>query len=256
MKKLTTTLLTFLSVTITLAQVQNKKIVKITYKSVPVSQYCVSKKDAAETRTLNRGTTLDLLNGHRSYYTLLINLIDRNSIFIQDSVRISTIKGIEDMNASNAEDLIYSFNPVGNKTFKLENFLGQMFYTEGTTGDIEWELTDERKQIVGLECKKAVSKNRDLRLTAWYTNALPISSGPSIYLGLPGLVVWVEDFYRTTQIEKIEYSNSTVNFEAKLKKLQSEFEAVKKSKITKEKTLIMDKVMFANKAYKQIHIGE
>ena len=62
----------------------------------------------------------------------------------------------------------------------------------------EWLLQEEKKEIAGYTCKKAISSTKftdrfgkisDLKITAWYTDEIPISLGPKNYAGLPGLIL-------------------------------------------------------------------
>ena len=73
---------------------------------------------------------------------------------------------------------------------------------------IQWKLSDETKTILGYNCKKATGKTeRGSELEAWYTEEIPISSGPESFIGLPGMVLLVdinkgEFVYTATQIKK------------------------------------------------------
>lgn len=52
-----------------------------------------------------------------------------------------------------------------------------------------WRLTDEIKDILGYECRKAVCDFRGRSYEAWYTEDVPMSTGPYYFRGLPGLIV-------------------------------------------------------------------
>lgn len=58
---------------------------------------------------------------------------------------------------------------------------------------INWVLTKEEKVISSYKCKKAVGKYRNRKITAWYTNEIPIPEGPYTFKGLPGLVIEAYD---------------------------------------------------------------
>lgn len=56
--------------------------------------------------------------------------------------------------------------------------------------NIEWRITDERREIAGFDCRKAVGRLYDsLYVVAFYTDEIPVSSGPEVYHGLPGLIL-------------------------------------------------------------------
>jgi len=230
------------------AQGNKKPIARIIYKTIPVSQYSIEKGDLVSTPT--KGSALELLNGYKSYYTLLINLKTRASIYEFDSLVTTKVRGRESDNVSAGDEVHFCFKPAGNTTYKSEGLFNQSFKTIGTVGDIEWVITNEKKQVQGFDCTKAVSKNKDLLMTVWFTNAIPVSSGPGTYLGLPGLVVWAEDFFRTVQLEKVEYSDNTAAFETKLKKYEASY--IGKVNFTKEPVFILRKANLGNYFYKLI----
>ncbi|MFM9947613.1 MAG: GLPGLI family protein [Saprospiraceae bacterium] len=54
-----------------------------------------------------------------------------------------------------------------------------------------WQITQEQKQIAGITCTKAVSKQGTA--TAWFAPSLPYSDGPQEgVFNLPGLVLYLE----------------------------------------------------------------
>lgn len=68
-------------------------------------------------------------------------------------------------------------------------------YNEGDvwssdTLNYEWTPMDEFKTINGYKCQKATAKNkRGENITVWFTEDIPISSGPYFLTGLPGLIL-------------------------------------------------------------------
>ena len=55
------------------------------------------------------------------------------------------------------------------------------------------ELTNEKKQILNYNCKKATTSFRGRDFEAWYTEEVPLKNGPWKFCGLPGLIVKVID---------------------------------------------------------------
>lgn len=241
--------LVFISM-LSFSQDTSKKIIKISYTSVPISLIGV---DNRVTNSIKRANEAAVLGSHKTYYTLLINIKSRASIYYFDSLVFNKPKGQEKSAVSIADEVKFCIKPIGNNTFKYETVMDQLFLSKGTVGDIEWIITNEKKVINGFECTKAVAKNKDLMLFAWFTSALPVSSGPSIYLGLPGLVVWVEDFFRTTQIEKITYNSDTVFFDKQMVKFQTDFGKTQKRRLTEESVVIFEKANLAKFFYKMFN---
>ncbi len=57
----------------------------------------------------------------------------------------------------------------------------------------QWELTDERDEQSGYQCKKACGVFLGREWTLWYTEEIPINIGPWLLWGTPGLIVYAED---------------------------------------------------------------
>ncbi|MEJ5105009.1 GLPGLI family protein [Chryseobacterium sp. MYb328] len=58
---------------------------------------------------------------------------------------------------------------------------------------LEWKISSDKKKIGEYECQSATLKYKNRQWTAWFTQDIPISEGPSFFKGLPGLVIWVHD---------------------------------------------------------------
>ncbi|WP_299902561.1 GLPGLI family protein [uncultured Aquimarina sp.] len=105
--------------------------------------------------------------------------------------------------------------------------------------EIQWELTNDRKKVGGYNCKKALGQFHGRSIEAWYTVEIPISDGPYIYQGLPGLILELHTPYKSFTTENIEIGSAPVKFQ-KLsigkKVTRNDFAVVEKKKI-KEMTL-------------------
>lgn len=58
---------------------------------------------------------------------------------------------------------------------------------------IKWQIEDGTKQILGHSCRKAVGQLHGRRWTVWFTMAIPVSEGPWLLAGLPGLILEAAD---------------------------------------------------------------
>lgn len=63
------------------------------------------------------------------------------------------------------------------------------FRWEETMPNIEWEITDSTKNILGYECIKATCDYHGRKWTAWFTPEIPIQDGPWKLRGLPGIIL-------------------------------------------------------------------
>lgn len=103
-----------------------------------------------------------------------------------------------------------------------EDLFGKEFLVSNNLEKLNWKITDETKQIGDYLCQKAVcvipvneeerklyeeakrknsTKNlnfindepKNVNLVAWFTPDIPISNGPNLYGGLPGLILELND---------------------------------------------------------------
>ena len=116
-------------------------------------------------------------------------------------------------------------------TRKLE-LLGKVFLIEDSIKSKNWEIKNETKNIGNYTCTKATynyKKNDSLiNVTAWFTKEIPVSNGPDIYDGLPGLILQVDDGFYTILSTKVELNTENT---VKLPKggkvvTQSEYDAI------------------------------
>src|SRR5690606_21376697 len=112
------------------------------------------------------------------------------------------------------QDKVVLFKDIKTKTYtRQEEMMGKMFLIKDSLEAPNWKLEKETKNIGDYLCYKATMEQTDSILdiksfdrkgeiqktertkiiTAWYTPQIPISNGPSLYYGLPGLVLEVQD---------------------------------------------------------------
>ena len=83
--------------------------------------------------------------------------------------------------------------------------------------NLEWKISDETRDIAGFECRKAVTKICDsVYVVAFYTDQIPVSTGPESFGGLPGMILGlaIPRLYTTwfaTKLELIEPSTAQLN---------------------------------------------
>lgn len=54
-----------------------------------------------------------------------------------------------------------------------------------------WQITNETRTISNYKCRKATSNYNGMSFTAWFTDEIPINTGPDKFDGLPGLILYV-----------------------------------------------------------------
>ncbi|AZQ63946.1 GLPGLI family protein [Flammeovirga pectinis] len=59
--------------------------------------------------------------------------------------------------------------------------------------NFEWEIKKDKKIILGYECVKAEGQYGNRKFIAWFSIEIPISDGPYVFNGLPGLILEIYD---------------------------------------------------------------
>lgn len=75
----------------------------------------------------------------------------------------------------------------------------------------DWIISDETEKILGYQCKKAIYKRNDVEFTAWFTEEIPISDGPFLYSGLPGLILKISSKYLDIVAYNLKIKNETID---------------------------------------------
>jgi GLPGLI family protein len=76
-----------------------------------------------------------------------------------------------------------------NKKIEQRDFMSRMFLIESDLKKMEWKLTGNQKMILDYPCQEAVLKDTAKKVVAWFTSAIPVSTGPNGYANLPGLIL-------------------------------------------------------------------
>jgi len=136
------------------------------------------------------GVKIDSISTHNEKYNL---------DFISERKTIKPQKTIFIKNYSN--NIFESF-------FLLDN---DEYYIKDELPSFEWKISNERKKINGLNCRKASTIKKSFGLIqniiAWYCEDIPINDGPLDFNGLPGLIVEIE----ADQNLKIKLINISLN---------------------------------------------
>ena len=132
---------------------------------------------------------------------------------------------------------------LNNNSLKVHNIIfGQSYLYEEPIPEINWQLSDGTKEILGYECHKATARWRGRDWTAWYSD-IPFSDGPYKFTGLPGLILGLEDATGEHKFQAIgiKKDNYPFGFDKKfnpIKTKREKFEAMQKEhKLNFGKTL-------------------
>ena len=88
------------------------------------------------------------------------------------------------------EENIWYFDFTSGKMNIQKQIVGTNFVITDSIHKIEWQITNEHREIAGYNCRKAVGKIMDdVYLFAFYTDDITISGGPCSINGLPGMIL-------------------------------------------------------------------
>jgi GLPGLI family protein len=128
--------------------------------------------------------------------------------------------------APGSEDITYH-NFGATRKVELRELAAKKYILEDSIRSMNWKLSGESKKILNYDCFKATAQriakrtmvNMDngkmerkevedtMNITAWFTNAIPVSAGPDQYQGqLPGMILEVDVNNGRTTIKAIEIS--------------------------------------------------
>lgn len=141
---------------------------------------------------------------------------------------------------SNSNDFVYK--NYEEKTLYYKERIGfKKFYIKDSLNTIDWNLTANKKEILGYKCQEATAAYKGRNYIAYFTNEISGSNGPWRFNGLPGLILEIYDVDNVFKIsatdivikkEKIEIENPY-----KDEKLLSWNEFLKLYKIKYDQTL-------------------
>jgi GLPGLI family protein len=83
-------------------------------------------------------------------------------------------------------------NLTANRQIEKREFMTREFLIETELNSSAWKLTGNQKVILNYPCQEAVKDSKEGKVIAWFTPVIPVSAGPGIYNGLPGLVLAVD----------------------------------------------------------------
>ncbi|PKV52826.1 GLPGLI family protein [Aquimarina sp. MAR_2010_214] len=78
---------------------------------------------------------------------------------------------------------------------------------------IDWKLTSEKKEILNYPCQKAIGEFRGRTYHAWFTDKIPVSTGPYKFNGLPGLILEIQDTEKEISFTAFSVKNRTISTE-------------------------------------------
>lgn len=89
----------------------------------------------------------------------------------------------------NGNMYVFKSIPQGETTvYDSYGLMEKGYYTE-PYGEIEWQIGDSVKSVLGYECQMAEADYHGRHWTVWFTAEIPLQDGPWKLCGLPGLIM-------------------------------------------------------------------
>ena len=101
------------------------------------------------------------------------------------------------------------FKDFSNQYFYIANTRLENTVVKNTMSQFyNWEMSNETITIKGYKCKKATVMEGDKTITAWFTEAIAITDGPSRYFGLPGLILKLQTPMASFEAKNITFEKT------------------------------------------------
>jgi len=173
----------------------------------------------------------------------VLNFNSEKALFTEDeSEKAATPPGLQ--RAIMYESSLLPPRPVVQKVFldfeknqKLEQveYLTRLFLVKSDIQALAWKLGSEKKKVLEYTCMSATVTLDDQEIVAWFSPEIPVSLGPSVYGGLPGLIMAVErngeTAYVATSVGLTPPAEGSLEKPDKGNKVsREEFESIRKEK--------------------------
>lgn len=96
---------------------------------------------------------------------------------------------------------------IPNPYFSVHERVSLSYFNYKVFPNLEWRVSIEKKQILNYTCTKAATSYAGRKYIAWFTPDIPISTGPYVFCGLPGLIVEIYDETNSYKFELKEFQN-------------------------------------------------
>jgi len=113
---------------------------------------------------------------------------------------------------STPENIVY-YDLKNRKMIQQKEFMTRKFLITSDMPKEEWKLTGNQQVILGYPCQEAIKNDTSKIVKAWFTPAIPVSTGPDEFVGLPGMVLMVDvnDGERTLTAKTVELAKVDPN---------------------------------------------
>ena len=132
------------------------------------------------------------------------------------------------------EKVYYDFEK--DEMIRQVTFMTRGFRIVGAKEKKAWKLTNKMTKVQGYTCMSAELQVGDDTFNAWFTPEIPISAGPDLFFGLPGLILVVEKngetVFMATSVEMAPPDEDALSQPGQGKKVtQKKFDEIMEEKV-------------------------
>jgi GLPGLI family protein len=172
-----------------------------------------------------------------------ISFNDQNALFTEDvnhkeSAGPKLSRAMDVLNREKGpqvESLSVYYDFDKNRKYEQVEFMTRLFVVESEMEAVAWKITGKMKKVMDYVCMGSELNEGEDTITAWFSSEIPVSAGPGIYRGLPGLILGIEKNGEVVSLaSKVDFKdmdNSTFKKPKDGKKVsQKEFDQIVKEK--------------------------
>lgn len=140
------------------------------------------------------------------------------------------------MGRAQADNETYMNLDEGTITEKRD-FMGRTFLIGGDQPTYAWKLTGEQSEYLGYPVQKATALRDSTTIEAWFSPEIPVSAGPELFAGLPGMILVLsinegKMQYAATEIKLHGLEEGTIKAPKEGKKVtRAEFDQIMEEKM-------------------------
>ncbi len=162
------------------------------------------KEDSTNAHLTQKDMLLDIDGGNSRFYSY--------KLFKSDSAFISNEKsGREAIRKSMDYEFMTIKRRDQKQLSKFYRLLVDIYEMKETLPALSWKISSDTKQIGNNKCQKASLYHKGRKWEAWFAATIPISDGPYIFNGLPGLIISISDDTGSYSFNLIELTKKEEN---------------------------------------------
>lgn len=208
-----------------------------------VAQYKLIYKTDSTNNSYNKENFILMFNNKQSVFRSITE-------FVKDSLlensNINKIDVLRKYKTKNSEFITYN---VKENLFFISKKMFDVYLKYEEKPTINWQIVNEKRNINGVECRKATAKKYGREWVAWYSEEHVFPFGPYKFGGLPGLIFEISDKSNSYTFVLYKFKNENIEYKSDL---FSKIKTVSKNQFIE----IDDKIKYSNYLYKDISFDD